>query len=177
MAAARQSQVAVTSRPARGAWIEIRRATTNACRDGSRPARGAWIEIRNAPASSASPYPSRPARGAWIEMASSCGRWACRTVAPRKGRGERKSHPFLRRHVRRRKYFSACNRARGRPTGFPAKSHRGGHRPPHFIGGIDIRFFYYFLITFSTSTVPSLYVVRTKFKPGASSLCTAPLIE
>ena len=53
----------------------------------------------------------------------------------------------------------------------------GGHRPPHFIGGIDIRFFYYFLITFSTSTVPSLYVVRTKFKPGASSLCTAPLIE
>ena len=37
--------------------------------------------------------------------------------------------------------------------------------------------FIYFLITFSTSTVPSLYVVRTKFKPGASSLCTAPLIE
>lgn len=41
--------------------------------------------------------------GAWIEI--DYNKWSDRgyAVAPRKGRGERKSHPFLRRHVRRRK--------------------------------------------------------------------------
>ena len=33
------------SRPARGAWIEIKAVTTSAGAERSRPARGAWIEI------------------------------------------------------------------------------------------------------------------------------------
>ena len=78
------------SRPARGAWIEIRpphrplpltsrRAPQGArglksCGGGrgvrckrSRPARGAWIEISEIASPRYSPL-SRPARGAWIEI-------------------------------------------------------------------------------------------------------------
>ena len=35
----------MTSRPARGAWIEISTAAKSSVRKRSRPARGAWIEI------------------------------------------------------------------------------------------------------------------------------------
>ena len=55
------------SRPARGAWIEIRQQWFVGSVAMSRPARGAWIEI-------GLEYiilyiaRSRPARGAWIEI-------------------------------------------------------------------------------------------------------------
>ena len=33
------------SRPARGAWVEMRPSYIEQLRSGSRPARGAWVEI------------------------------------------------------------------------------------------------------------------------------------
>ena len=55
------------SRPARGAWVEIRRAARTCATEWSRPARGAWVEMicgwHSGPASR-----SRPARGAWVEI-------------------------------------------------------------------------------------------------------------
>ena len=36
------------SRPARGAWIEIKEILAYGIKDLSRPARGAWIEIKTA---------------------------------------------------------------------------------------------------------------------------------
>ena len=38
----------LTSRPARGAWIEIKEILAYGIKDLSRPARGAWIEIKTA---------------------------------------------------------------------------------------------------------------------------------
>ena len=101
--------IALLSRPARGAWVEIHygayvpyilrgRAPQGArglkC-DGfvsqeedlpSRPARGAWVEIFVQSFSFLSDL-SRPARGAWVEI-SPLGLPESRTraVAPRKGR-------------------------------------------------------------------------------------------
>ena len=57
------------SRPARGAWVEIRPTIlATASSSSSRPARGAWVEIQNAERMSAERCTSRPARGAWVEM-------------------------------------------------------------------------------------------------------------
>ena len=39
-----------TSRPTRGAWIEILKADRDSYKEESRPTRGAWIEIPNSPA-------------------------------------------------------------------------------------------------------------------------------
>ena len=84
------------SRPARGAWVEIRRfwvARQNApsrapqgarglkfdARQGkiihrrSRPARGAWVEITLARSRRRRRTPSRPARGAWVEISTFIG--------------------------------------------------------------------------------------------------------
>mgnify|MGYP004725130887 CR=1 FL=1 len=74
------------SRPARGAWVEIRKslvAETGTL--SSRPARGAWVEIRKLLAVN-SGNASRPARGAWVEMSTSGRTPLLAIVAPRKGR-------------------------------------------------------------------------------------------
>ena len=55
------------SRPARGAWVEIRGIVLKSRLEWSRPARGAWVEISFA-RWFCSPWPSRPARGAWVEI-------------------------------------------------------------------------------------------------------------
>ena len=57
----------VSSRPARGARIEISTAWPGGARGRSRPARGARIEIPDC-VISAAPIASRPARGARIEI-------------------------------------------------------------------------------------------------------------
>ena len=56
-----------------------------AAREPSRPARGAWVEIKG---SGKSLYMSRsrPARGAWVEIPFVDGNFYAATVAPRKGR-------------------------------------------------------------------------------------------
>ena len=79
---------AQTSRPARGAWIEMSNfASVEAEQAVSRPARGAWIEIPESLKQYEGGKTSRPARGAWIEMAASAAlaRRAA-LVAPREGR-------------------------------------------------------------------------------------------
>ena len=57
-----------TSRPSRGAWIEIRLAALTEIKSWSRPSRGAWIEISDYGACWRLGCWSRPSRGAWIEM-------------------------------------------------------------------------------------------------------------
>ena len=52
----------------------------------SRPARGAWIEIHHGGVGVTQAVESRPARGAWIEMSPPVLSWEERPVAPRKGR-------------------------------------------------------------------------------------------
>ncbi len=58
-----------TSRPARGAWVEIMPRLAGTGSSWSRPARGAWVEIGTL-AASPSLRLSRPARGAWVEMST-----------------------------------------------------------------------------------------------------------
>ena len=61
-------EIANESRPARGAWVEIRRGDEmHTVSDLSRPARGAWVEIQYAERMSIERW-SRPARGAWVEI-------------------------------------------------------------------------------------------------------------
>ena len=40
-----KSELINWSRPARGAWVEMRPSYIEQLRSGSRPARGAWVEI------------------------------------------------------------------------------------------------------------------------------------
>ena len=56
------------SRPARGAWVEIRRVSGGIPIQGSRPARGAWVEIHGIELKEIEKAMSRPARGAWVEI-------------------------------------------------------------------------------------------------------------
>ena len=57
-----------TSRPARGAWVEIRTwGWYTTLPYPSRPARGAWVEIQPL-WPSLTCVRSRPARGAWVEI-------------------------------------------------------------------------------------------------------------
>ena len=73
------------SRPARGAWVEIKSARRISFSVMSRPARGAWVEIVYLCRKIAA-LKSRPARGAWVEI-ERAGRTGCQgRVAPRKGR-------------------------------------------------------------------------------------------
>ena len=51
----------------------------------SRPARGAWVEI-SSQRKVKTAYWSRPARGAWVEMRVDCASSSKDAVAPRKGR-------------------------------------------------------------------------------------------
>ncbi len=96
-----------SSRPARGAWIEIPALPPRTAARPSRPARGAWIEIvveagtmsnlvGRAPQGARglkffmvpSLYPrrsSRPARGAWIEIPALPPRTAARPSRPARG--------------------------------------------------------------------------------------------
>ena len=96
------------SRPAWGAWIEIKLRTAVASLTSSRPAWGAWIEIHPNDfalykLASRAPHgarglklvsrwllnsytPSRPARGAWIEISAPLSMLRHSTVAPRTGR-------------------------------------------------------------------------------------------
>ena len=56
------------SRPARGAWVEIKLYGEQSLRaETSRPARGAWVEII-AIQERYGVRRSRPARGAWVEI-------------------------------------------------------------------------------------------------------------
>ena len=73
------------SRPARGAWIEIKDGQTIKKGGKSRPARGAWIEMV-LPCRFLATVTSRPARGAWIEISSFGLSNTEARVAPRKGR-------------------------------------------------------------------------------------------
>ena len=75
----------VSSRPARGAWVEIRLKDDFIGHDLSRPARGAWVEILYSSFSFIL-LPSRPARGAWVEILLLWIGLETRFVAPRKGR-------------------------------------------------------------------------------------------
>ena len=74
------------SRPARGAWVEIK-ATVEDLQDelASRPARGAWVEINKGLIYSNMGM-SRPARGAWVEIKYFQLTPFQDGVAPRKGR-------------------------------------------------------------------------------------------
>ena len=56
------------SRPARGAWVEIKKKSSTRKTIKSRPARGAWVEILRLVAAIAAEKKSRPARGAWVEI-------------------------------------------------------------------------------------------------------------
>ena len=99
----------VTSRPARGAWVEILVGGGNGDQTQSRPARGAWVEIDlggevsagnggRAPQGArglkllmpldvfADVERSRPARGAWVEIGKTAPVQPPPEVAPRKGR-------------------------------------------------------------------------------------------
>ena len=78
------TSVVKSSRPARGAWIEIMPFKFSQTPDWSRPARGAWIEIC-VKMQVVGKYRSRPARGAWIEMSLVARHRLLITVAPRKG--------------------------------------------------------------------------------------------
>ena len=73
------------SRPARGAWVEILRASFRIPAPRSRPARGAWVEIDKGKYKPISRV-SRPARGAWVEIGCLADRAHGAAVAPRKGR-------------------------------------------------------------------------------------------
>ena len=77
--------IETTSRPTRGAWIEIAgRALT--CRiTMSRPTRGAWIEMHNR-RENIRGGASRPTRGAWIEMSFQQEPDSVLFVAPHTGR-------------------------------------------------------------------------------------------
>ena len=55
------------SRPARGAWVEIRMTSAYRWSALSRPARGAWVEMF-ALTVKLFAVRSRPARGAWVEI-------------------------------------------------------------------------------------------------------------
>ena len=58
-----------TSRPARGAWVEIfEQFLSQSGSAESRPARGAWVEIILAANTQIQAAKSRPARGAWVEI-------------------------------------------------------------------------------------------------------------
>ena len=57
-----------TSRPSRGAWIEIVQDRGLCVGEESRPSRGAWIEIPIELLSLSFTAASRPSRGAWIEI-------------------------------------------------------------------------------------------------------------
>ena len=52
----------------------------------SRPARGAWVEIIFITTPKTFKHPSRPARGAWVEMGTPSIGVRNSLVAPRKGR-------------------------------------------------------------------------------------------
>ena len=56
-----------SSRPARGAWVEILLPDIVNVGKQSRPARGAWVEMREG-RDNRSTELSRPARGAWVEI-------------------------------------------------------------------------------------------------------------
>ena len=75
-----------TSRPARGAWVEIR-CYGRPLRSylPSRPARGAWVEIFEQFLSQSGSAESRPARGAWVEIAQKRRRYAEALSRPARG--------------------------------------------------------------------------------------------
>ena len=76
---------AFTSRPARGAWVEMNWTARQTPTRWSRPARGAWVEI-GLEVGDKFPSPSRPARGAWVEISDGTISSVADDVAPRKGR-------------------------------------------------------------------------------------------
>ena len=74
-----------TSRPSRGAWIEINMGIGYELEPESRPSRGAWIEIFQVILCEPSKQ-SRPSRGAWIEMPLDSWSLLTTEVAPLAGR-------------------------------------------------------------------------------------------
>ena len=75
------------SRPARDAWVEIRKELTDVLkRRRSRPARDAWVEIGLHPIERRRKLLSRPARDAWVEIKNADNERCSRVVASRKGR-------------------------------------------------------------------------------------------
>ena len=75
----------LTSRPTRGAWIEICESMSVKHIELSRPTRGAWIEI-NLCRLAHDVTPSRPTRGAWIEICETIDWLRDYKVAPHTGR-------------------------------------------------------------------------------------------
>ena len=74
-----------TSRPARGAWVEIfEQFLSQSGSAESRPARGAWVEIAGCSAE-VRLFLSRPARGAWVEIAQKRRRYAEALSRPARG--------------------------------------------------------------------------------------------